>query len=405
MSVKMIFKVLIGTMVAIVMYSCCVELFNVNISGMQVKQACNMAAKQSTELFTQETYKEATNTTDGLKSRSTKMKDIKTSGGDVYVSGDFYNGKTSTQDIWNMLYASSSSTFKKVCDMTESGEVVTKFNGKNVTYSIDADRGVKFDNKYFSKAKSVASIYRELDELYGGLYKSSSVSRLSTTLTWNQFMGASSNTIDKSAVAANASAMRNNLYTPVNIGFPYFDPIVTNKMFQWDLAMILSNGDKDSLQKEKDSTGSERYFINYKGFRCYANEARITNFKYYVIDTTTTSGKNKLKNMIDMDTDSITKIGGRENNYVAVIGLEYEIPMAYEGITPIAKVFEYTWNKQVRGRDMNNDSKDDNTVITDTTHKSWSFNTSKMTNKATDKDGDANGAIATTGELYYVLTR
>ena len=57
MSVKSIFKILLGTIVIMISTSLFMELFNVSISGMQVKQMTRMAAKQACVLFTQETYK------------------------------------------------------------------------------------------------------------------------------------------------------------------------------------------------------------------------------------------------------------------------------------------------------------------------------------------------------------
>ena len=55
--VKMVFKALLGTIAFIVLSSLCIELFNINITGMQIRQMTKMAAKQAAMLFTQENYK------------------------------------------------------------------------------------------------------------------------------------------------------------------------------------------------------------------------------------------------------------------------------------------------------------------------------------------------------------
>ena len=47
-------------------------------------------------------------------------------------------------------------------------------------------------------------------------------------------------------------------------------------------------------------------------------------------------------------------VEGRPDNYdertrVCVIGVEYTVDMAYEGITPVKSVFEFIWDSQVDG--------------------------------------------------------
>ena len=58
MSVKTIFKVLIGTIVIIVLSSLTIEMFNISTTGLQVNQISRLSAKQAATLFSQETYKQ-----------------------------------------------------------------------------------------------------------------------------------------------------------------------------------------------------------------------------------------------------------------------------------------------------------------------------------------------------------
>ena len=55
MSVKGIFKILIGTIAIIIITSFIVEYFNVTITSIELSQMARIAATQSCELFAQET--------------------------------------------------------------------------------------------------------------------------------------------------------------------------------------------------------------------------------------------------------------------------------------------------------------------------------------------------------------
>ena len=78
MTVKSVFKVLFAVPVIITLGTLVIEMYNVNIVGMQVKQNATMAAKQAAELYTQETYKSSENEDgeDEYKAFSTAMPDI-----------------------------------------------------------------------------------------------------------------------------------------------------------------------------------------------------------------------------------------------------------------------------------------------------------------------------------------
>ena len=85
---------------------------------------------------------------------------------------------------------------------------------------------------------------------------------------------------------------------------------------------------------------------------------------------------------------------------MAVVGIEYTIPIASEGITPIAKIFKYVWNKEVEGLD-NNTLYEDGTEVGRAGTGDWDFAASNMTNSSKSN----NGMMPATGKLYYVLTR
>lgn len=414
MSVKTIFKVLIGTIFCLLVASVCIELFNVNVTGMQIKQLTTMAANQSAELFTQETYKKSGTGVGATASETTSMPDILAPDGSVYISGRFYNDKASETALWSMLYNSSSNTtFKDLCDLPVGSSMIKTAElpsgNKNVTYSIEyMTPSVKSDKYPFNigSPKCLKETFIELGQLYAALYDSASVNAASAlTITYDDFAAANptlssyySSKVYRKSYASTALTMRNRLYTPVNIGVPYFDPTVVNKIFQWDLAMLLSSGLSTNIHT--DEAGNK--FVMYQGFRCYIQDSYITNIKYYIIDTADTQGKQKLREMVHMDADNIQKIGEEANNYVVVVGFEYTIPMAYQGVTPLKNIVEYAWNTEVDG---NKDNPLYNSVGTDrsgmTGTGTYSYATSDMTNAVTG----VNGLLDSTGEIYYILVR
>lgn len=421
MSVKTIFKTLIGTIVTIVIISVCIELFNVNVSGLQIKTVCNMAAKQSAELFTQETYKGEGDVYSYTEAKSANMRDIKAKDGTVYISGNFYGNSKYTSIIWSHIYGASNTTFKNVCTMSKGSSVsqtihVGNSAAKNVIYKYEycspevsyidkVENGRYIHQTYqwapYKNTNTPISIYKELGQLYAGIHESSVDSAANAAITFEQYKN-DAPIVRQKSYAINAKRMKEKYYTPVNIGFPYFDAEVTNKIFQWDLAMILSNGLSESIVKDENGT----YYINYKGFRCYVQDAYITNFNYYIIDVKTDA--KQLGELTNMDAGKLRKVdikndnnASLENSYITVVGIEYTIPMAYQGITPLKNIFEYVWNNEVNGQ---TDSTVD-PLQADRSNMKGTGTFSYATQNMTNSSDTGNGALPATGEIYYVLVR
>lgn len=408
MSIKTIFKTLIGTVVTIIIISLCIELFNVNVSGMEIRSACTMSAKQAAELFTQETYKNEGD------SRAVNLSDIKTNSGTTYISGKFYGNDTSASGIWNKLYGSSNDTFKKVCTMTKGSTVTASITvgGKKRTVSYkykyassSVSSNAKSDGYPWAPHKNSdtpISAFKELGQLYAGIHDTTNVSSAaSASITYQQFESGAAIVKQKSYAIA-AQKMRTKLYTPVNIGFPYFDPDVTNKVFQWDLAKILTNDDPTLIKKDNDG----KLYVNYKGFRCYVQDAYINKFNYYILDAKTDSSK--ISELVNMSSSQLKKMRNskrtdlaNENNYITVVGIEYTIPIAYQGVTPLKKIIEYSWNSEVKGNKGNKY----NSVETDRSGMTGAGTLTDNVSNMTNSTSAANGALSTTGELNYILVR
>ena len=326
MSVKSIFKTLVGTIFLMVTISVFVEFFNVSISGMQLRQMTKMAARQACILFTQETYKTDSSRTQG----AALVSNVVAPDGTLYISGDFYGGRTSMRAIWNSIYLSDN--FQRFCDSS----------------------GMYASNRVPSGYSSITDAYPDLDILQNAA-KYQGNAPIPSVPDWDA---------GESEVLAYTNALKANAYyeaayTTVNIGVPYIDDEIVNKMFKWNVAQILSNCDPDSIQIDEDG----EYFINYKGFRCYAQAAKIHSYEYKTYDLTNSSDAMEFYNKTGITTKEMASLnvkgisttansdGRVDNNLVTVVGINYRIPISYVGITPIKRIFNYVWDNEVAGLD------------------------------------------------------
>jgi len=311
LSVKSIFKTLIGTIVVIVVFSMITEIFNISVVGLQINQLSKLAAKQSAVLFSQETYKQYDS------GGTIAIFDVVDRSGHTYIRGNFYGDENKTPlEIYNNLYRNSK-FYAWVDDMNnKSGGVLDKL--------------------------------KLLKSGLQGIIPSSSMD---------------------SIVATNYV---NSLYTPLNLGYPYLDKDVMNRMFKWELAQILSNTHSDQIN------GS---YVFYKGFDIYADQANISNLDYRVFDLTKPSEADEFQDVTNLDPTRLT------DKTVIVVGIEYVVPVAYEGVTPLKNIFSYVF-----GHKSSNES-----------NKSW--NSSKQNLISGGFNGDTTGTLPIPGKLVYYIVQ
>lgn len=350
MTVKDIFKILLGTILATVLISVLVELFNVNMTSTQLNRIANLAGSQAAALFAQETYK-----TDSGQAGSSKMHDIYSYDGGIYLSGDFYGGLATEEAIYNKLYKNSSD-FKQWAS---------------------ENRG---------KWLSVDSISYGLG-IGGGL---DSLSQQSGVMYVQ------------------------NCVTPLNMGVPYLDKETVQKMFRWNLAALFSNNNSAAIVRDD----SGKYYVSYSGFRIYASEAYITNIEYRTYNIAESGDAQEFYEVTNVnpaglngnsltfgtytpDTEAMTTLAngvsyGDERAMVCVVGIEYSIPVAYEGITPIKTVFEYVWNQEVEGFDGNIPARD---------ALSWQDGTVNLKSGGFQDYVDVGDSTPVPGKLIYYIIR
>jgi len=314
MSPKTIFKVLLGTIVIIVVSCCIIELMNVNLNSIRLNTLTRMAANNAAELFGQETYK-----SDGTNGSADMPNIIMPAGisdsgvpysSADYISGAFYKAPTAGEN-WIELYTTPE--FKHFC----------------ATYQ--------------SKWKSLSLINMALTQNLDSVAVPG--------------IGASDNQIQEYADKMVAKAFKSNYYTPLNIGVPYLDKNTVEKIFRWNLTQLLSNCNNELIMKDENG----KNYVLYSGFRCYTNEARITNITYKVYNMDNASQKAEFQKLTSINPDRFTfddssaleMLGTAtdERKNICIAFIEYSLPVSYKGITPIASVYEYVWNTEVDGFD------------------------------------------------------
>lgn len=303
MSVKTIFKALIGTLVVMVVTSLIIEMFNLSITSLQINQTTKMAGKQACVLFSQETYKQFVNGEE--VGGSVNERDVIDTKGNVYVTGEFYSSEV-PEEIYNSIYTSDD--FKK---WTNDSEIQKGdwYNLKLINRAINNPESlnVAFGKPGYTEAMT-AKLYKEV------------------------------------------------MMTPSNLGIPYLDPTVVNKMFRWNLAQLLSNCNKDSIQIGEDG----KSYVNFRGFKVYADMAKIYKFEYKTFDLEDSKDRIEFNKITNIDPDNLgfmydnnleETIDSKEDERkrVCLVGIHYGVPITYEGITPLKRIFNYVWENEVDG--------------------------------------------------------
>lgn len=358
MGVKNIFKVLIGTIVIIVVSFFVIELMNISTSSMQLNHLTKMSAKQASVLFSQETYKTGA---DG--SGASNIRDVVDANGSEYVSGKFYSS-TDPRQIYNDIY--NSDEFR---EWLRNEEAVQKGNWKSLSL---IDRAINkpdtLNVRYPQYHPSMSTdYYDKLIEDYGD--------------------------------AMLARLYRDVMMTPLNMGVPYLDQEILTKMFRWNLAELASNCNPNAIKI--DDYGN-RYVV-FNGFRVYADRASIIDLEYKTFDLTQYLDRIQFRNITNIDPDNLyfefdrDKLGNAddERQRVALVGIKYSVPVAYEGITPIRRAFDYVWSTEVDG--LNGSKR--------TQNQSWSDVTADLTSGGFDGTDGLSGVLPVPGKLIYYVIR
>ncbi len=374
MSVKGIFKALIGTVLIIVVSSLIIEMINLTISALELTQISRIACRQAAVLFSQETYK------DRGGSGTISMANSLTENGSLYVSGEFYKELgSSPESIYKSLYTKTA--FTDWLDSTPSNH----------------------------SSKKMIEYWNNIRLIDLGLSQSSVKDLGSINITDEDDMKEYTDSVT-------AKSYVDVMMTPLNMGVPYLDKDTTEKIFKWNLAQMTSNCDQ-SLIRDDPSKSSLGNFVYYKGFRVFANDAKITGLEYKVYELNNPSDLAEFSSITHIDNAAslgFTYGGGYEDyigssederSNVCIVGINYDIPISYEGITPLRRLAEFVWGYDVDGYvAQGSGDATDGHVRGDKGHY-WNTTPIRMESGGFEGNNEAKGVLPVPGKLIYYVVR
>lgn len=316
MTVKTIFKTLIGTVVVIVVGFLLIEMFNLSIQQFMLRQVQDLGAVQQAQLFCQETYKQQTEK-DSTNAKSTVFPQLhlkKNQGGqDFVISGKFYPNDASdtVESYYNALYAGNANYQGFLaganCNVAPSGVypalISAAYDGNYVT---PANFGIPYlDPEFMQKA-----------------------------FTWNLAMLFGSP--DKNTQTIQGSGVATSQYTVTNAG-----------------------------------TAGGKSYIDYSGYRIYVGnntQTKITGISYHIYNILDGGEAEAFKTATNIDPNNLTTLHAGADGYsdemqlitqtggmqiylqnLTVVKIDYTVEVGYEGITPLQNMISYIQSNRVRG--------------------------------------------------------
>lgn len=323
MTVKDVFKILIGTILVIVISMLLVEYLNVTSTSTFMKGILTNSIENSCDFFAQETYKKANTGNGGKILNSGNAESIKDSTGVEAVSGTFFLPAGGTKEqVYNTLYGKNS-PFHKWYNKNNGAK-----NGDGI-------------------ATSVKGVWRNLDMLASGL----GINTIS--------LSAAEKTMGKS--------YKENMMTPLNLGIPYLDENTVERICRYNLVANFSEGKANNIVTDPNKraggavkrldidTGSyvqaPRY-VQYRGFRIYYDSFDIEKISYIIYDITDETQRKEFFDVTNIQASNL--YGGfiehlDERKYIGVAKIDYNIDIDYVGMTPAAKVLNFANSFNVNG--------------------------------------------------------
>ena len=376
--VRNIFLTLVGTVVFIVLSSIMIEIGNISLSSIQLKQNIRLSCDKALDLFAQESYK-VRNEYSGANSGTIGTDNIIADDGSIALTGNFYVG-TTQDDIYLNLYDTSRSSaigFESFCSNFahnwQSINLLNKYLNDPTYFTITTMP--QFSTYYAANPTNVELAFQQYE--------------------------AAMETYTEYAIAKSYYDTR---MTPMNFGVPYFDKETVERMFRWNLASILSNcgtpnAAGDTLVKHDPTTGE--YYVLVDGFKVYFTQAYIKSINHEIFDLSDTTQAQEFKALTNIDPDNLGFLyeseylgtADDERQRICVAYVEYSVPIEYEGITPIKQIFNWVWDNEVEG-------------FTGTGHQGsfqpWTDSREELVGGG---EGDTLGVLPVPGKLIFYLVR
>ena len=313
-SIKSIFKILI--LVAIIPVIACagIEWFNVYSNSYKLKPLINISVDQAAKMFSEESFCLGGDIEDLFptligQDYSERMFDESYSPieQDYNYSERMFDESYSPIDIYKYLMDYSPTSIKDFAFNTH-GDIVDE-NGTRV-YNADAPAGI-FQNLglIVDETSPIGEVYRE------------------------------------------------NLATPMNLGIPYLNDDTIEAMAAWNMAQLLNTDGKSAdpsvsshmkttLQNMIYDHGDGVFYMRWNGYRVYMNQLQV-KVTYELLNMSTSEGGERFEELTHVSRkvfDSSHLMSGANEKYAVVAKIHYSVPIAYEGVTPWCKYYQWIFN-------------------------------------------------------------
>ena len=355
LSIKGVFKTLIGTMLLIVFSSLFVEYINITATTTFMNGMMSRSVEKSCDYFAQETYKN-----DGATGDVSTIVDSK---GTPFCSGTFYTGNK--EQVYNSLYGSDSA-------------FADWYNSDYRQMKLQAGVGDK-------------PMWLNLEILAKGLNMNSGALTSGDTALGKSYV--------------------ENMMSPLNLGIPYLDKETVTKIAQWNLTYNLSEGFNSRLHMNETenvsgNTVALRPYVVYHGFRVFTKDLEINSIDYEVYDIRTAAGREEFKSATNMEAAQL--YGGEnkddtaiianldERAYIGVATINYTVPMQYVGVTPMRSIINFVQNKTaVKGYGSM-----ENQTAASEVMKTW---TNKKTETTYSSEANVQNMAIKNKLVYYIV--
>lgn len=290
MSVKGIFRILIGIIMVIVISCLLIEWFNLTLYSNQVKRLTKLSISKAMQYFGEETYKR--------EDTHEYTNDIYGNDGSIALSGKFYDG-TTTNEIYDNLYTNNYD-FKEWCE-----NYANNWYNISILYS-----GIKNELVTNETKKMFVEFYNDVKMTPANLGIPYIDKNTTTRIAkWNLVKvlcnGNEQNIVlddGEPYVKYNGYNLYYNTLELTNINYKVYD--------------LTNDGDKREFE-ELTNLDTNVLGLGISG----------ESFDYF--------GRNV----------------NEERNKICVLDLSYSIKIKYSGITPFRQVISFVWNNEVEGLD------------------------------------------------------
>lgn len=364
-SVKKIFTTLFLTVLILTVGMLMIEFVNVQIYSIEIAHLSKLSCEKALTLFAQETYKqyegETSADTGGMINLGNR--DITDKYGSTYIASNVYPSG-SAQAVYNSLYESNTSFHSWLKNVAGDGYASGETPWKVTTIM----------NRYYNYGARNGSEEALLNAVLGSYSTNSGTGSISNSnsSTINRIH------LDNYLATSLGNAYKESLVTPLNFGIPYMDENTVQKIYRWNLGMLVSNCSREAIYEDGTLRPGDNRAVHRNGFLVYANEATIgadsnadDGIAYEIISPDSPNYESRINELVNINMQAIedayvnssvgsvptsldellgtSASGGDERKTVCILKVDYRVPIGYEGVTPLMNIYNYVFRQDSTG--------------------------------------------------------